>query len=236
MKYLTLLLLPLLLFSCKQENGANDPEAKRQQWLASLQDSIATLRKLQSQDSTEIISLRKQIATDLESFAVVDNPREVEHYFILSEFKDSYPLSSTGIAARMLKSEQFELIAALTGHQFNSISVSNDNGASVSSAVVPADQALNYTAANLTTVAFSGSEANAIGAFVAENSSSPLTLNFLQGEAVVASEKLSDSQKRWIANTWRLTDMQNRVDSLEAARMLNTRRIELLILTLHKNS
>lgn len=232
MKYI-LLLLPLLLFSCKKEAN-HDTETRRQEWLTSLQDSISSLKQLQTQDSVEIISLREQIDENLKNFTVVNNPREVEAYYILSPFRGNYPLNSTGIAARMLKSQKLEIVAALSGSRFNSISVTDATG-SVTSDIVPADQGLNYTTGGLTTVAFSGAKADSIGEFIA-TSSSPLTLNYLQGGKRIASQKLSDAQKRWIGNTWTLTNMRSRLDSLENAQMLNARKIELLVLTLHKNS
>lgn len=209
--------------------------AARDEWLASLQDSIDCIRAQRRSDSLEINSLRAIIDAEIANFSEVANPREVEPYYMLSSFRGSYPLSSTGIAARMTQGQKLELIAALSGKRFNAIRVSSDGAGNVGSEVVPADQALNYTAGGLTTVAFSGTPADSVGAFIASHRDMPVTLQYLQNGSVVASIKLSDSQKRWIGETSDLTIARQRLDSLEKSQILNARKIELLHLKLMEN-
>lgn len=206
--------------------------AARDEWLASLQDSIDCIRARRQSDSLEINSLRAIIDAEIANFSEVANPREVEPYYMLSSFRGSYPLSSTGIAARMTQGQKLELIAALSGKRFNAIRVSSDSAGSVGSEIVPADQALNYTAGELTTVAFSGACADSIGAFVATHRDAPVILQYLRNGSIVASIKLSDSQKRWIGETSDLTVARQCLDSLEKSQILNARKIELLHLRL----
>ena len=139
---------------CKKYTGEK-AAAQRQEWLGSLRDSIATISAQRSADSVRLDELRTRITDEIGRFTQVANDREVEPYYILSAVKSQYPLSSTGIAARMMNNEQIELIAALSGARFNAIRVSSGSE-TATSLTVPADQALNYTSGGLTTVAFKG--------------------------------------------------------------------------------
>ena len=198
---------------CRKYDGEK-AAAQRNEWHESLSDSISA------------ISTRR-----IGSFTQVSNPREVEPYYIQSRFKTRYPLSSTGIAARMTAGEQAEIIAALSGHRFNAIRLSDGNQ-SVESDVVPADQALNYTARGLTTVSFTGAKADSICMFVADHQATPLTLTYLQDGARAAQITLNTDQKEWIASTWGVCGAHKEARMLEKRMLSDSRKIELLKITL----
>ncbi|MDE6330562.1 MAG: hypothetical protein K2L83_07645 [Muribaculaceae bacterium] len=204
--------------------------AARREWHDALRDSIARITNLREKDSLEIISLRTRIDELLPEFTPVENPREVEPYYILSALRGSYPLRSTGIAARVTASQRFELIAALNGQGFDAIRVVAPDGTSATSATVAHDQALNYTSGSLTTVAFTAGPSDNIGRLVEARGDAPLTLDFLRGGKCVASHKLSDAQKRWISTTWRLADCRKSLDSLENASTINSRKLGILVM------
>ncbi len=112
---------------CRKYSG-EEAAQKRADWTASLHDSIAQVAAQRHTDSLRIEQLRAEMAENISRFTMVNNPREVEPYYILSAFKSQYPLKSTGIAARMMKNEQAEIIAALSGGRFNAIRVTSPQG------------------------------------------------------------------------------------------------------------
>ncbi len=217
---------------CRKYSG-EEAAQKRADWTASLHDSIAQVAAQRHTDSLRIEQLRAEMAENISRFTMVNNPREVEPYYILSAFKSQYPLKSTGIAARMMKNEQAEIIAALSGGRFNAIRVTSPQG-EVTSDVVPADQALNYTAGGLTTVAFSGNAADSICEFVAAHREQPLTLEYLQNGSAAKRITLSQNQKQWIASTWDLCGANKETRILEKRMLVSSRKIEILRLTLNR--
>lgn len=227
---LTALFIAVIFGGCRGYNG-DKARQERQAWMESLEDSIRIISEERGRDSIKVIELRAKVAEEIGEFSMINNPREVEPYYILSDYKKSYPLASTGIAARMLKNESIELIAALSGSQFNSIKVEAD-GKSAQSGVVPYDQALNYTANGLTTVAFSGASADSICDFVQLNQSKPITLQFLNDGVVKSSITLSNSQVNWLTRTWSLCSAHKEAMILERKMMADNRKIEILKITL----
>ena len=130
--YPSLLLMALSLSSCGYD-GAK-AKADRDDWHTQMADSIKSLQKKASADSA--------LLWGAEDFNIVDNPREVEPYYILSSWKGKYPLSGPGLAARVMKNEGLELIAA-SRSKFSAIRVSAGDDSATSETVEP-DQPLNY--------------------------------------------------------------------------------------------
>lgn len=236
----TFYLLPLLLLvaiggvGCKKYTGEK-AAAQRQEWLASLQDSISMIADQRRADSVQLDNLRNRISDEIGRFTQVSNPREVEPYYILTAFKGKYPLSSTGIAARMMKNEQAELIAALSGARFNAIRVTSGTE-SATSLTVPADQALNYTSGGLTTVAFTGAQADSICQLITDRRNDPVTLQYLQNGGVAKSITLSAQQKDWVADTWSVCGAHKEATRLEGAMLMASRKIEILKITLSQSA
>lgn len=234
MKTITLLsslaILGIALTACK---GYDDSKARedRQEWITSLADTISIIEKTRTQDSLNLDQLREEVADRLQNFMIINNPREVEPYYILKAFRASYPLNSTGIAARVLKNEGMEIVAALTGKRFNAIRISSGQN-SAESQIVPADQALNYTAGNLTTVAFSGSKTDSLAMLVAENAANKVKLEYLQNGNVAQSIILSQNQINWISETYSLCSNQAEIHNLENSLLISSRKLQILKLTL----
>lgn len=215
---------------CRKYDG-KEAAAQREEWTSALADSITAIAARRQTDSLRLEQIRAELAERISDFSQVNNPREVEPYYILSRFRGRYPLAGTGIAARMMNNEQAELVAALSGHRFNAIRISCD-GQSVTSSTVPADQALNYTSGGLTTVAFTGAGADSICALVAGHASGPVTIEYLQDGAVARSLPLTPDQKEWLAGTWAVCGAHKEARFLEKRMLTDSRKIELLRITL----
>lgn len=232
--------ISLIIFSlatlagCKKYDGSK-AAADRRKWVESLNDSLALVNKQRAADSLEIIRLRSEIDSEICNFTQVSNPREVESYYILSTFKGNYPLTSTGVAARITNGMEFELIAALSGKKFDAVRVTSPTGASATSMTIPPDQALNFTDSNgLTVVAFSGGINDSLGRFVANNPSELLRMEYLRSGATQASINLSDAQKKWISSSWQLANNRSTLDSLENHQIIYARKLQILHITIDR--
>lgn len=223
--------LPIALFSilCLGVSCVKikKPEAAKQheEWIESLNDSIATFKAQADSTSAALSALQSKIGGLMPDFEHVNNPREVEGYYVLKGWKNRFPLSGTEMVARISENEGFEILAALSGGVFNQISVSS-SGESVKSAVVPHDQALNYRAGNLNTVCFIGNEADLVGAFISGHKTGQITVSFLGG-AKSSSLSLPSDVKEMIAATWQLYSLQKEMHQLERSLPLLSRKIDM---------
>lgn len=217
---------------CKKYTGEKAAE-QRQQWLSSLRDSISTISKRRQADSIRLDNLRRRLSQEIRNFSEVSNEREVEPYYILRRFRKQYPLVSTGIAARMTKNEQVELVAALADARFDAIRVTSGDE-SAQTQVVPADQALNYTAAGLTTVAFSGPQADSVCMLVSRHIADPITLEYLQNGKLSNRVNLTSPQKDWIGGTWSVCGAHREARLLENTMLIDSRKLEILKITLNQ--
>ena len=196
---------------------------EREQWILSLNDSIADYQRQIEDANNELASLNTEVSGLISNFEHVSNPRLVEGYYIYRSWASRYPLTSTGIVARITQDEGFEIIAALTGGHFNQISVTSE-GMEATSDIVPHAQALNYRAGNLNTVCFYGEKADSIGSLIHRDPSAAATLVYLNG-GKTGSHTLSDAEKEMISATWQLFSSQRSVHSLERKIPMLSRRI-----------
>lgn len=209
---LSLCLSLLLLASC---GGKKQSEAaqRHEQWLMSLNDSIDKLRQRLQIINDSITLLHSQVDEQLAQFERMDNARWVEGFTIYKGWSGRYPLTSTGIVARITEDESLELVAALSNATFESIRI--DAGSqSATSQRVPHDQALNYRAGSLNTVAFSGPKADSVAMVVAMNPDADAIVTFF-GNQKSGIHKLTAAEKEMIAATWRLSDTHKRANRLE---------------------
>ncbi len=139
---------------------------ERARWEASLPDSLERAERQLDSLKTALEAMRGRVATLLDLCRCVENPAEVEKYYIPDLDGLRYPLTTTGLVGRMTASENLELVAVCQGASFDCLEVEVE-GQRARTATVPADGALNYTAAGLTTVAFSGKEADSVAALIA---------------------------------------------------------------------
>ena len=90
----------------RQERSRNAD--KYDEWKASLADSVASLQQTVKLTEDSLATAYSTVDSMLSLFTFVDNPREVEGYTILKAARDHYPLTRTGLTARIAKSEGIE--------------------------------------------------------------------------------------------------------------------------------
>ncbi len=205
----------LLGTGCVKRVEKSEKAEEAERWKASLTDSIAALQKQISANELRLDELHDRVGIMLGDFDHVSNPREVNGYLILKGWSGSYPLTSTGLVARITDDEEFELVAALKGGTFTQIAVTVD-GHTAQSAVVPHDQALNYRHAGLNTVAFQGAEADSVAACIASDELAPATLSFLDGRTT-GTWAIPERNRKMISDTWRLYSCRREAQRLEAS-------------------
>ncbi len=225
-KILFFALLPaLLLGAC---TGKKSDKAQAQDaYKASLKDSIEVAEHQIDSCKLAIVDITEFVDATMNNFTVVDNPREVEWYYILKSWTGKYPLQSTGLVARITKSEQLELIAALKGGTFDQIQLQSGVD-SMESDVVPHDQALNYRREGLTTVMFNGAKADEVGAFIADNELNNLKLIFLEKGKVKGSWVLNNDTKKMVSVTWALANGMKNLNTTEMKMKLLSNKIDIL--------
>ncbi len=193
----------------------------------SLQDSIKTAQSKIDSCTLKIREVTSTIDSQIGNFTNVENPREVEGYYILSNWQSRYPLQSTGIIARISKSEQFELIAVLKGGTFDQIEVKSE-GKSAFSSVVPNDQALNYRRDGITTVMFSGDECNDVGKFIADNGLNDITLCYLESGRQKSSWHIPAEYVEMVSQTWSFASANRELHSLELQNSMLHQKIDII--------
>lgn len=197
---------------CGRKNEAKERvKAERDAWIASLPDSLAAVKAQMDSLQSEISTLTQDAESMLPDFKYVDNPREVEGYYIANAWAPTYPLTATGLEARLTKSEQLELIAALGGGaHFDRIRVAA-GGETAETSTVPHDQALNYRMAGLNTVCFSDSAAASCARLIADNQDTQIRIIYLNGGKETGALNYSKANAAVMAKTWNLYDTRRKI-------------------------
>lgn len=216
------LLLVLSFGSCKKIEKPK-AQTEHEQWSMSLNDSINQYKSEITKDSLSLVEINEKILSQIEEFSFVEKPREVEGYYILSSWKEKYPLKETGLIARLNKGQQMEIMACLKGGKFTKITLKSGDEI-FESPVVAHDQAFNYVAGNLNTVSFIGESAAEIGNFIAKNVDKKITVDFFENNKTGALV-MSEPQKKMIAQTWHLYELERKRLKLENNIGLNSHRI-----------
>ncbi len=220
-------LLLLSVSSCRDKSRKEAIAAERDRWEASLKDSLDHFEKQLEEKQHNLPLMREEAGLILGEFTYVENPREVEGYYILTSARNNYPLTSTGITARLTKGESPEVIAALSGGNFSAIRLSVPSGESVESQTVPYDQALNYRAGGLNTVAFTGGSADSLLNFAFSHPDEEMTLTYLNpGE--VRKIKIAAKDRKVLESTMRLVKSRKDLRQAEAEIPALSRKIQRL--------
>ena len=222
-KWMTGALL-LVLAGC---GSGNKGEQAKADYNRSLGDSIEIARQEIDSCNNRIKVLRDKVGQWLVNFTEVNNPREAGGYLIYTRMKDKYPLTSSGIVARINDNGQFELIAALNPGQFDQISVSSE-GNEAKSTVVPHDQALNYRNGQMTTVMFSGKEADEIGRLISTNAMNRVMVAFYDNGKLRVKNPIDTQYANMIMATWQLYSDQREANRLEHRAQMLHEKVNLL--------
>lgn len=225
---------PIFLFGglivasgCADRSAKQREIERRAAWEESLIDSLASARAELDSTRNNVTALRDRVASILDRFRCVENPREVEKYYIPEVKGFSYPLSATGLAARLTASEQMEIVAAHVGAPFNAIRIEAPGGISVKTPTVAHDQALNYRSGGMTTVAFSGKEVDSL-AYRLTGIESPVSVIYLEDGRPVGRVSLSSPQIEALRLASELASTHRSALLDERRMQLLTRKIQLL--------
>lgn len=191
--------------ACRRSNAAKERiQAEREKWEASLPDSLKLVEQQTDSIRKEIEVLNHRFDAMIHTFNYVENPREVEGYYIAGAWTPDYPLKSTGLIARITKSEKLELIAALSGGaHFNRIRVIAGSETAETS-IVPHDQALNYRMENLNTVCFSDSASSSCARLIADNAGIDIKIVYLDNDKQTGALSYPKQSQQIMAQTWNL--------------------------------
>lgn len=197
---------------CRRKNEAKERvQAEREKWEASLPDYLKKVEHQTDSIRAELKALNNSFEAIIHTFEYVDNPREVEGYYIAGAWKNKYPLKSTGLVARLTKSENLELIAALAGGaHFDRLRI-EANGETAETSVVPHDQALNYRMTGLNTVCFSDSAATSCAKLIAENNGSDIKILYLEGDRQTGIFSYPKQDQAIMMSTWNLYEITSRI-------------------------
>lgn len=215
-KYLSIILAVVVIAmiggGCHRRNEAKERiQAERGAWEASLPDSLKSIERKSDSIREEIKTLSLEMERMLPSFDYVNNPREVEGYYIAKSWKSQYPLSKTGLVARLTQGENLEVIAALSGGaHFDRIRV-EAGGETAESSQVPYDQALNYRMAGLNTVCFSDSAANSCARLIANHNGGDIKITYLNGDKNSGTLNYPKASQATMTETWNLFDTRSRM-------------------------
>lgn len=206
----------LVAGGCRRRNEAKERiQAEREAWEASLPDSLKAVERQTDSLRNEIKQFTADMGAMLPSFEYVNNPREVEGYYIAKGWVASYPLKATGLVARLTKGENLELIAALSGGaHFNQIRI-NVGGETAETSVVPYDQALNYRFTNLNIVCFSDSASNSCAELIARNNGSDVKITFLNSGKQTGTFSYPQKSQKLMIETWNLYDTRSSIQKDE---------------------
>ena len=101
----------------------SDKAVERERWIESLNDSVALYKSQIDSATSRLEELHDNVGLMLQDFEYVNNPREVEGYYIYKGWRQRYPLQGNGLVARISKDEGLELIACHKGAPFTSVAM-----------------------------------------------------------------------------------------------------------------
>lgn len=217
-KFFFFFVLIIALAGCSKIKKT-EAEFERENWMASFNDSITFYQDQVKEVEKKLENIHGKIGNELEEFEKVNNPREVEGYYLLKGWKSKIPLSSTGIYARINEKEQLELIATLKGSTFNQIEAGD-----FKSNVVPHDQAFNYRHTAYNTVYFCSGKADTVARYIADHSGK-VELYYLEGTKR-KSFLLPEDEKNMIKKTYDLYSLQKEARDLQKSLWISSRKIE----------
>lgn len=199
--FYSVMVLALLFGGCAHENKTG--KEKQESYKTALEDSVRNIMMEIDSCNNVAATLGDKINNLLPEFRAVNKAREVEGYMIFQGWESRYPLTSTGVVARLSDSRQIELVAALQGGEFDRIRVSVPSN-SAETDVVPYDQALNYRQGGLNTVLFTGENVDKVLNLIADNELNPITVTFLNNGKTAGTWKMGNDFANMISMTYLL--------------------------------
>lgn len=219
----------ILLTGCKGDQTAKKRiQEQHEKWERSLSDSVAATRRQLDSVRTRLETLGHEINSQLTDFDCIENPREVEKYYLPRVKGLSYPLERNGIVGRLTASETLELIAVHRGAPFESIRVECAEGAAQSQQV-PYDKALNYRIGDTSTVTFSGASADSVGMLIGTHKCHEIFLVYLGANGrTVGKTKLPATDIQSVSAAWRLASLRKDIFLTEKRLSVYSRKLQIL--------
>ncbi|MDE6296418.1 MAG: hypothetical protein K2L89_01095 [Muribaculaceae bacterium] len=215
----------VLLAGCAKKNESG--QKAQDSYKEALEDSIKSVSAEIDSCNSVATTLSDKVGSLLPEFRAVSNPHEVEGYMIFQGWEKRYPLTETGVVARLSESRQLELVAALKGGEFDRIRVSAPS-VTAESDVVKYDQALNYRANGLNTVLFTGAQADSVAQLISENELNPIMVTFLNGGKSVGTWKMHNDNVKMITMTYLLYSSNKEHKRLEQESLKLGEKLKLL--------
>lgn len=202
------------------------PEAQveRENWISSFSDSVSFYQERYSRIESQLADLNNEIASQIEDFDYIKNPREVSGYYLLKGWHSKLPFTSTGIYARINENEKLELIATLAGGTFNQLGV-GVGSSDFFSEIVPHDQAFNFRHSRFNTVYFSGGKADTIAEYIVAHNADKVNLEFLDGNKK-KNFLIPENEKNMINQTWKLYSSQLEAHKMQKELWICSKKIE----------
>ena len=222
--YIIAFSVSLCIFSSCSQVRKTEAEKEREAWIEGFTDSIEYYQKQKELVQQNLDKENNSIASLMQQFEMVRNPREVSGYYIYKGWNNRLPFTSTGIYARINENEKLEMIATLGGATFNKIGVGEGSDVFFTE-TVPHDQAFNYRHERYNTVYFSGGKADTVAMFIYNHRNENPTIYFYEGNKKYPY-KLPSEQKSMISETWQLYEAQLNIRKLQKELWICSKKIE----------
>lgn len=205
----------------------------RKQGLNLLCQNQEGLIKVEMAKNDSLISVLEEENKQLSgNFKYIKHPDMVEGFYIHKSIADETDKTDRiAIEPRIDENDMFYIVSYLTGHdvKHTSVKLSNKSGNSVSSAVVPYDEAQNYRynsgGVTYEIVTFNNNQCDTLGYFAADNADSPLKVTY-QGKKAY-SMQLNAKHVKAIAETYRFATNKNNGKAAIKKRMLLESKLQL---------
>lgn len=221
----------VLLDSLKKNYTGDIDLLKKGLHLRTLNQEGQILAEMAQNDSL-ISALETEFKKLSGNFKYIKHPDMVEGFYIHNSIAGEIEKTNrVAIEPRIDESDMFYIVSYLTGHdvKHTSIKLANENGASVTSATVPYDEAQNYRyksgGTSYEIVTFSNSQCDTLGYFTAANEGSAIKVTFQGNKAY--SMQLNKKHVKAIAETYRHATNKTQGKAAIQKRMFLQQKLEL---------
>lgn len=211
-------------FSCSR---VKKPAAQieREKWIESFNDSVKIYKERSESASKEIGQLHDEATEQLKNFEFVNGSKEGTGFYIYKGWRGRMPLQSSGLTARISEKEQLEIMATFTGGIFTQMVVS-DGSSKYTTHIITYDKAVANRVGDRCSVGYFGASADSIAMIVADISTNPISISYLNGKTI-GTITLPADQKNMILETYRLYQTLSAVHKMEKDISVYSKKIDI---------